>query len=130
MQLTNPHFRAKLAKMLVHKAVLEEKVPSKDKAKSLSAGKYVARMRSPVPESEWRALMKENPPASADTSSKAAFKKYVDKLVVKAVREPEKLPSYKKELRRIQGESLDPKVKRSLAISGYGSPGTSVSLGN
>lgn len=118
VQLKNPKFRAKLANMLVSQAVLEDKVPTKDKAKSLSAGKYVARMRSSIPESEWRALMKQNPPEEADKKSKKAFKKYVNNLVEMAVDEPQHLPSYKDEIDRIGGADLEHKVKKSLAIRG------------
>ena len=116
--IAEPGRRAQMVSLLVRRAVLEEHVPSKDKAKILIAGRFTARFASAIPESEWRLLRDSDPPQADDKKDKESFGRYVERLVAKAVDKPELLPSYKRQLDSLGTTRLTGAVKRGLAISG------------
>ncbi len=115
-------FRKRLIDLLVANPTREAFIPGKN-MKGIRGGKYTAYFHSTVPQSEWDALVNASPPSDAQTASMSTFKNYADKLSEKALKNPDELPSYRKQLDRLSTEigsnefqRLNQKVLASLLM--------------
>lgn len=75
--------------------------------------KYSVHIKSTVPQEEWDELVKSDPPTARDNRSKADFKRYVARIMSRAVEQPALLPSYEANLERVTS-SLGTSGRRGL----------------
>lgn len=94
--------------------------PRSTKARKSGTGPYIrgqkflVHIKSTVPQSEWNKLVEENPPSAREERSSAEFKRYVERLLKKAVEQPVLLPSYEANLRDVRA-SIGTTARRELS---------------
>ncbi len=69
---------------------------------ALTVGDWAVRVNSTVPEGEWRSLVAENPPTTAELATADAVGRYVDRIVAGATEDPSVLPTYDRQLRALR----------------------------
>lgn len=116
--LVDPLRLNKLTGVLVNRTLLEEHINFPDKSKILRAGRFTAKFASAIPEKEWNDLMASDPPQAADIADANAFGGYVNRLVGKAVDQPDLLPSFKSQLDGFGNVPLGRAVKEGLVVAG------------
>lgn len=111
---------AKMARALVRSPY--SLMPPKSGSGPIIRGrKYTARVSSAIPQSEWTAMIEADPPMPGDERSKAGFDRYVERILVKVLKQPQLLPSYEANLRNLEsslgaaaGRQLSDPVRRNL----------------
>ncbi|MGP0628512.1 DUF6519 domain-containing protein [Nitrospina sp. 32_T5] len=63
---------------------------------------YKVTMKSSVPENQWTAYFKNNPPKDADMKDEVSFEAYLEEQINNVVDNPDKLPSYKSQSNRMR----------------------------
>lgn len=99
--IVDPARRKALAGQLLARAVAAD--PGDDTGTRglttrVKAGGYTLAFNSPVPATEWQALADRNPPAEADTQSKAALQRWASGLAMRALETPAGLPTFNRQL--------------------------------
>ena len=101
-QLESKKMRTKLQSMLIGSPVIAEAVIKNGRVNAHKVGPYTLIVKSTVPEYEWDALIKENPPKEVETKSKEGVVKYFEELTAKATKKPSVLKSYDKGVRTLE----------------------------
>lgn len=106
-QLRSPKMRADLRNILVESPAVSEVHIKDGKVNAHKVGSYTLVVKSNVPEYEWDALMRKDPPKAADKKSKASVVKYFDRIAVKVTKKPSMLKSYERNVRALEKDMGD-----------------------
>jgi hypothetical protein len=104
--LTAPALRGPLKRLLVG-GMLRVADQAAERGRFNTAfrvGDYTVRTNSAIPEAEWSALARANPPAATEAASPEALRGYVDRLVRLAVERPEASPTLDRSLRGLKAQ--------------------------
>jgi hypothetical protein len=123
-QATEPKRAKELVRQLVANGIYRETISTDSGKLRFDVGAFAILLNSTVPHGEWLKLIEQQPPTPADKASKDAVAAYANHLVAAALANPQRLPSYDRQLNHLQsaiGEApfrnLLSEVRRNLLIS-------------
>ncbi|MGH1377022.1 MAG: DUF6519 domain-containing protein [Alphaproteobacteria bacterium] len=106
-QLEAPKMRADVKAMLIGSPVVAEVNLKDGKVNTHKVGSYTLLANSSIPEHEWDALMRKDPPKADDRKSKKNAVKYYERLADEVVEKPSLLKSYERNVKSFEKDIGD-----------------------
>lgn len=92
--------------------------------KQIAGKEWRMSFESPVPQNEWDLLVAANPPSNSDLKDTDTFTRYANAVVMKVVEEPDAVPSFRKQVDRVESTMVErprtangAKLRKALLMS-------------